>query len=111
MTDNVNESNLTEIPAAAVEAFQRRFVIPPDCAVEYHLFRLIAPKGPAQPVPAQIPIATAASRKEAVEMAEQYMENASIVIQRREWMVPVKKHGRTKWTNVSALSAKGDNAP
>ena len=112
MTTDGQEIDFTkgETPQELVEAFQRRFYIDNNAKVEYHLFRVIASKGPAQPVPAQIPIAATGDREEAYKMAEQYRGNASIIIQRREWLLPKEKKGRTVWVNACTADVQGDEA-
>ena len=111
MTDNqdINPQD-KETPQELVETFQRRFYVDPDATVEFHLFRVIAPKGPAQPVPAQIPIGATGDRDEALRLAAQYSHNSNILVQRREWLVPKTKHGKTTWVNASTAEVRGDDA-
>jgi hypothetical protein len=78
MTDTLTEDMLRE--------YQERFIIPPGSTEEFHLFRVVATRGPAQPFPAHIPVGVKATLEDAASLADQLTDNCTIVIQRREWI-------------------------
>jgi len=77
-----------------IKEYQSRFNVPASATSEFHLFRVVRPRGPAQPMPAQIPVGACASKKQAIELADRLDDNCTIIIQRREWIAKDAKTGR-----------------
>lgn len=68
-----------------IAEYNSRFRATPGAVIDFQLYRLVPPKGPAQPVPAQIPVGSCNDLKEAVQLADRLSDNCTILICKREW--------------------------
>ena len=77
--------SLTGLTPEQIQEYNSRFRATPGAVIDFQLFRVVPPKGPAQPVPAQVPVGSTDDLKDAIELADRLSDNTTILICKREW--------------------------
>lgn len=77
--------SVTGLTPEQIAEYQSRFRATPGSVIDFQLFRVVPPKGPAQPLPAQVPVGSTNDLKEAIDLADRLNDNTTILICKREW--------------------------